>query len=174
MVVRSSNISIESTYMMTSSNRNIFCYRPFVWGIHWSPVNSPLKGQWRGALMFSLICALNKWLSRQLWGWWFEMSSQSLWHHCNDFVPYCLAAVYTNMITSMSIGGTIAVNWAQLVWNLYYCCTSGAIAFNWVQLVWNLCYCITCGAIAFNWVQLVWNLDKCSTWCYNFKRSYSL
>ena len=23
----------------------------------WSPVNSPLKGQWRGALMFSLICA---------------------------------------------------------------------------------------------------------------------
>ena len=24
------------------------------------PVNSPHKGQWRGALMFSLICALNK------------------------------------------------------------------------------------------------------------------
>ena len=30
---------------------------PFVWGIHRSPVNSPHKGQWRGALMFSLICA---------------------------------------------------------------------------------------------------------------------
>ena len=29
----------------------------FVWGIHRSPVNSPHKGQWRGALMFSLICA---------------------------------------------------------------------------------------------------------------------
>ena len=29
---------------------------PFVWGIHWSPVNSLHKGQWRGALMFSLIC----------------------------------------------------------------------------------------------------------------------
>ena len=26
-------------------------------GIHRSPVNSPHKGQWRGALMFSLICA---------------------------------------------------------------------------------------------------------------------
>ena len=40
--------------MMTSSNfpRNW----PFVWGIHWSPVNSPHKGQWRGALMFYLIC----------------------------------------------------------------------------------------------------------------------
>ena len=36
------------------------CYWPFVRGIHRSPVNSPHKGQWRGALMFSLICALNK------------------------------------------------------------------------------------------------------------------
>ena len=30
---------------------------PFVRGIHRSPVNSPHKGQWRVALMFSLICA---------------------------------------------------------------------------------------------------------------------
>ena len=32
-------------------------YWPFVWGIHRSPVNSPHKSQWRGALMFSLVCA---------------------------------------------------------------------------------------------------------------------
>ena len=32
-------------------------YWPFVRGIHWSPVNSPYKGQWRRALIFSLICA---------------------------------------------------------------------------------------------------------------------
>ena len=31
-------------------------YWPFVRWIHRSPVNSPHKGQWRGALMFSLIC----------------------------------------------------------------------------------------------------------------------
>ena len=37
-------------------------YWPFVRGIHWSPVNSPHKGQWRGALMFSLICVwINGW-----------------------------------------------------------------------------------------------------------------
>ena len=30
-------------------------YWPFVLGIHRSPVNSPHKGQWRGALMFSFI-----------------------------------------------------------------------------------------------------------------------
>ena len=32
-------------------------YWPFVRGIHRSPVNSPHKGQWRGDLMFSMICA---------------------------------------------------------------------------------------------------------------------
>ena len=43
--------------MMTSSNGNIFPrYWPFVRGIRRSNVNSPHKGQWRGALVFSLIC----------------------------------------------------------------------------------------------------------------------
>ena len=37
---------------------------PFVRGIHRSPVNSPHKGQWRGALMFSLIWAwINRWVN---------------------------------------------------------------------------------------------------------------
>ena len=37
---------------------------PFLRGIHRSPVNSPHKGQWREALMFSLICAwINDWVS---------------------------------------------------------------------------------------------------------------
>ena len=39
-------------------------YWPFVWGIHRSPVNSPHKGQWRGAVVFSLICAwTNGWVN---------------------------------------------------------------------------------------------------------------
>ena len=39
-------------------------YWPFVRGIHRSPVNSPHKGQWRGALMFSLICLwINDWVN---------------------------------------------------------------------------------------------------------------
>ena len=59
-------------------------YWPFVQGIHRSPVNFPRKSQWRGALMFSLICAWIKWLNKQPWGWWFEMPSCPLWCHCND------------------------------------------------------------------------------------------
>ena len=39
-------------------------YWLFVRGIHRSPVNSPHKGQWRGALIFSLICAwINCWVN---------------------------------------------------------------------------------------------------------------
>ena len=48
-----------------------------------APVNSPHKGQWRGALMFSLICSLNKRSSKQSWGWWFEMPPSSLWRNYN-------------------------------------------------------------------------------------------
>ena len=39
---------------------------PFVRGIHRLPVNSPHKGQWRGVLMFSLICVwLNGWVNNR-------------------------------------------------------------------------------------------------------------
>ena len=38
--------------------------------------------QWRGALMFSLICAwINGWINNR----WFETPSCLLWRHCNEF-----------------------------------------------------------------------------------------
>ena len=41
-------------------------YWPFVRGIHRSPGNSTHKGHWRGALMFSLICAWpSGWVNNQ-------------------------------------------------------------------------------------------------------------
>ena len=41
-------------------------YWPFVPGIHRSTANSPRKGQWGGALMFSLICArINSWVNNR-------------------------------------------------------------------------------------------------------------
>ena len=39
---------------------------PFLRGIHRSPGNSPHKGQWRGALMISLICVwINDWVNNR-------------------------------------------------------------------------------------------------------------
>ena len=44
-------------------------YWPFVRGTHWSPVNSPHKGQWSGGLMFSLVCArTNCWVNNRTAG----------------------------------------------------------------------------------------------------------
>ena len=41
-------------------------YWSFVRGIHRSPVNSPHKGQWHGALIFSLICVwINGWVNNR-------------------------------------------------------------------------------------------------------------
>ena len=80
-------------------------YWPFVWGIHRSPLNSTHKGQCNVAfcvgnspvtrdfpsqrpmtrsfdIFFNL--RLNKRLSEQLWGWWFETPSRSSWRHYND------------------------------------------------------------------------------------------
>ena len=49
-------LGVAAVNMMTSSNGNIFR----------SPVNSPHKGQWRGALMFSLICVwINGWVNNR-------------------------------------------------------------------------------------------------------------
>ena len=67
------------------------CYWPFVRGIHRSPVNSPHKGQWRGALMPSLIC-VNKWLSKQSSDWWFETLSFPLWRHRNVMACHTFGA----------------------------------------------------------------------------------
>ena len=74
------------------------------------PVNSPHKGQWRGALMFSLICLWT-------WGWWFEMLPRPLWRHCNDLrqqLRYCprilLIVTHLNIcfqITTHNINYTI-------------------------------------------------------------------
>ena len=53
-------------------------YWPFVRGIHQSPVNSPHKGQWHGALMFSMICA---WIS----GWVNTRKAANLRRHCSHY-----------------------------------------------------------------------------------------
>ena len=60
-------------------------YWPFVQLALW---NSPVTGEFppqrpqTRSFDVSLICVLNKLLSEQSWGWWFETPSH-LWRHCN-------------------------------------------------------------------------------------------
>ena len=52
--------------IMTSSNGNIFRVTGPLCGNSPVPVNSPHKGQWHWALMFSLICAwINDWVNNR-------------------------------------------------------------------------------------------------------------
>ena len=68
-------------------------------GIHRSPVISPTKAS-DADLMFSLICVLNKRLSKQWWGWWFKTPSRPLWRHCN--APTISAVVATTFYHQIS------------------------------------------------------------------------
>ena len=72
--------------MMTSSNGNIFRVTGPLCG------NSPVTGEFpsrrpmtRSFDVFS-DPRLNKRLSKQSWGWWFETPSLSLWRCCNEVV----------------------------------------------------------------------------------------
>ena len=96
---------MHTVFIMTSSNGNIF---------RW-PVNSPHKGQWRSFdVLFDL--RLNKRLSKQWWGWWFEGSSRPLWRHCNVARSFLIINVVvsgdllTNILQDCFIGtGTIEI-----------------------------------------------------------------
>ena len=57
-----------------------------------SPVTGEFPAQRSVTLSFDVFVdlRLNKRLSKQSWGWWFEMSSHPLWHHCNVYWSWLL------------------------------------------------------------------------------------
>ena len=71
-------------YMMTSSKGNIFRVighlRGEFTGPHWIPCIKPVTRSFD----FFFDLRLNKRLSKQSWGWWFETLSRPLWCHNND------------------------------------------------------------------------------------------
>ena len=70
-------------FMMTSSNGNIFRVTGPLCGEFTGPGEFPTQRPvtWRFDVFFDLH--LNKRLSKQPWGWWFDTLSWSLWRHCN-------------------------------------------------------------------------------------------
>ena len=77
-------------------------YWLFVRGIHRSPLNSPHKSQWRGALMFFFNLRPNKRFNKQSSGWWFEKPSRSLWRHCNDHRWYLIVPWENRLLSFIS------------------------------------------------------------------------
>ena len=92
-------------------------YRPFVRGIHWTPVNSPPKGQWRGALMFSLICDwTNDWANNRGTG--------DLKRHCahyNITVMTCHFVAITGTTTPVPYQTSqVTVAWRSGAWKIKF------------------------------------------------------
>ena len=61
-----------------------------------SPVTGELPTQRPVTRSFDVFfdLHLNKWLSKQWWGWWFEMPSRPLLRHCNDTCQNVITSYY--------------------------------------------------------------------------------
>ena len=90
-------------------------------GIHRLLVNSPHKGQWRGA---SFDLRLNKRLSKQSWGWWFETPSRPLWRHCNGKLANSSITQYT-----------VTREWSYFILILSYLRYTGPVAKIFVSIL---------------------------------------
>ena len=71
-------------YMMTISNGNIFCVTGHLCGEFTSPGEFPAQTPMTRSYDVFFDLSLNKRLSKQSQGWWFEMQLRQLWRHCND------------------------------------------------------------------------------------------
>ena len=69
--------------MMTSSNGNIFRVTGPLCGEFTGPGEFPAQRPVTRSFDVFFDLRLNKRLSKQPWGWWFETPSWSLWRHCN-------------------------------------------------------------------------------------------
>ena len=73
--------------MMTSSNGNIFRVTGPLCGEFTGPGEFPTQRPVTRSFYVFFDLRLNKRLSKQSWGWWFETPSWSLWRHCNAMLP---------------------------------------------------------------------------------------
>ena len=74
-------------YMMTSWNGNIFRVTGHLCGEFTGPQWIPRTKASDAELWCFFDLRLNKRLSKQSWGWWFETLSRQLWRHRNDGYP---------------------------------------------------------------------------------------
>ena len=74
----------HNNIMMTSSNGNIFRVTGHLRGEFTGPWWIPHTKASDAELWCFFDLRLNKRLSKQSWGWWFETLSRSLWRHRND------------------------------------------------------------------------------------------
>ena len=119
-------------------------YWSFMRGIHRSPVNSPHKGQWRGALMFSLIYAwINGWVNNREAG---DLSRNRA-HHDVIIMTYARKGMYRSD-DQMWSAGLINFVFTEILWGF----NSERVFILWCRHAWWLLH----------WLYIVWFQGKCT------------
>ena len=90
-------------------------YWPIVRGLHRS---GEFPAQWPVTRSFDVYfhLRLNKRLSRQLWGWWFERPPWSLWRQCNVPIMPWQPVKYITNIWSKDINQMQKRRWSVVKW----------------------------------------------------------
>ena len=127
-------------------------------GIHRSPVNSPRKGQWRGALMFSLICVwINGWVNNREAGDLRRYRSHYdvivMWLQENQFILQLLLLIPNPTYTAICLIITAHIT-------LYHQCNY-IVMHNDTWNKWSSNHSIS-GTVFFMYVDMAYALDVLS------------
>ena len=88
-------------HIMMTSSKEIFSALLAIYAGN-SPVTGEFSAQRLVMRSFGVFfdLHLNKWLSKQSWGWCFETPSCSLWCHCNVFIQWGLGSLLSTEMSS--------------------------------------------------------------------------
>ena len=97
--------------MLTSSNGNIFRVTGPLCGEFTGPGEFPTQRPVTRSFDAYFDLRLNKRLSKQSWGWWFETLSRSLWRHRNDLIPFLRYKCFYQYLCNMNIDRNMLVSY---------------------------------------------------------------
>ena len=111
IVTNNALISCDPKFMMTSSNGNIFRVTGHLCGEFTGPGEFPAQRPVMRTFDVFFDLRLNNRLSKQSWGWWFEMQSCSLWRHCN------VAGMLIDFTKQIAIMQWVQIRiWIMMIW----------------------------------------------------------
>ena len=117
--------------MMTSSNGNIFRVTGPLCGEFTGPGEFPTQRPVTRSFDVFFDLRLNKRLSKQPWGWWFETLSWSLWRHRNGLVGFMRVESTGSRWSPLTKG-----QWLEL-W-CFLCCQHDQTVVQTVELLGSL------------------------------------
>ena len=167
---------------MTSSNGNIFRVTGPLCGDFTGPGKFPTQRPVTRSFDVFFDLRLNKRLSKQPWGWWFETPSWSSWRQCNveihslrgsvvgeiyqSYVAICTGFVYMRGHLVSQAGWLLFIK--HKLFSNYTCC--------YIISVLNMTFICTyypCGLISTVAISvLIWSVPPQNGICHSFHRLY--